>query len=67
MKLHARSKRSALPVAKLALEKALAQLVIASNAASLSGEAQIATTIIDATKRLRGVAATIHPHRNGVH
>ena len=52
-------KRSALPVVKLALEKALAQLVLARNAASLSGEGAIADTIAVATSSLDAIAKTV--------
>lgn len=56
-------KRTAMPVVKTALEKARTQLVLAQNAAALSGEPQIAATIEAAKDSLDGLTATIRDRR----
>lgn len=66
MRLTAKPKRDAMPVVKTALEKARAQLVLAQNAAALSGEAQIAATIEAAKDSLDSVTAAMRNNR-GLH
>ena len=67
MKLASNPKRSVMLVTKLALEKALAQLIVAQNAASLSGEKAIATTIAAATNELRAVVDSLRTKSGPTH
>ena len=48
-----KAKRSTLPIVSAALKKALDQLILAQNAATLSGHHAIATTIASAVIALR--------------
>lgn len=53
MKISRKPKRSAMPIVNTALKKALDQLVLAQNAAAISGHHTIATTIGSAVSALR--------------
>lgn len=66
MRLAAKPRRTAMPVVKTAIEKARTQLVLAQNAAALSGETQIAATIETVKKSLDSVTAAMRDNR-GLH